>query len=232
MQAVLVAKDGTPLKESIAKILDSDKRIQRVDFDPLGKTFNIRQLFAHCFIYVDRSPSQLIINKLRETGCPLILIAEKYYEECCECELFIPIDDFFAPKYLGSFCENILGLRSLYDMEHHQNLSPLILVNKDREQWDRLITSEKPQNVNESTKCKLTPKQELFAQHYYEGSRDGLRDEEIIQKLGIGRSSYYRNLDCLRDLFGVLDNPALALKITTLVERGMLKFGAVNIFSF
>jgi hypothetical protein len=175
MQAVLVAEDGIPLSKSIAKILDSDRRIQRVDFNPLGKTFNIRQLFAHCFIYVARSPSPFIIDKLRETGCPLILIAEEYYEECCESELFIPIDDFFAPKYLGSFCENILGLRSLYDMEHQRDLSSSIFGDEDNKEWERLIAERSedsiPPNVHEPT-----PEQELAARPYFEESEKELCD--------------------------------------------------------
>jgi hypothetical protein len=175
MQAVLVAEDGIPLSQSIAKILDSDRRIQRVDLNPLGKTFNIRQLFAHCFIYVARSPIQLIIDKLRETGCPLILIAEEYYEECFESELFIPIDDFFAPKYLGSFCENILGLRSLYDMEYQRDLSSSIFGDEDNKEWDLLISERSqdsiPPNVHEPT-----PERELAARPYLEESEKELCD--------------------------------------------------------
>jgi hypothetical protein len=113
MQVLLIADPDLPLTKNIAKILDSDRRITRADLDPRIKIFNIRQRLAHCAIYVERSPSQLIINKLRDAGCPLILIAEEYYKS----DLFIPINDFFAPQYLGSFCNNIVGLRSLYDME-------------------------------------------------------------------------------------------------------------------
>jgi hypothetical protein len=185
-----------------------------------------------CAIYVDRNTDQSIIERLQENMCPLILVAD---QDCGNSCLFIQFNNFAES---ASAADPILliqsKLRSLYlpDVVRYQrNLFSLILSEEDTKKWERLIASEKPQDVNESTKYELTPEQELVARHYYEGSRDGLRDKEIIKELGKGRSSFYDILEGLRELFGVLDNHALALKLTTLVERGDLIFGRINTLS-
>jgi hypothetical protein len=230
MQILLIGNDDSPPKRKISLFLDlhadivrisiTSKSAEGIDLDNIG-----------CAIYVDRNPDQSIVDRLRSNNCPLILVAD---QDCSSSCLFIQFDKFAESAANDPILLIQAKLRSLYSpdiVKYQRNLFPLILTDEDKEIWERLKASEKQQNVNESTKYELTPEQELIALHYYEGSRDGLRDKEIIKELGKGRSSFYDALEGLRELFGVLDNPALALKLTTLVERGDLVFGRINTFS-
>lgn len=120
MQVLLIAQEKLPLKESIAKILDSEQKINRVDIDPRVVILDPKKILTDCFIYVDRSPSRSILDKLHETKRPLILIADTHYP----CHLFIPFDRFFDPTHLASFCENILNFTWRSDIDYQRNLLP------------------------------------------------------------------------------------------------------------
>jgi hypothetical protein len=120
MQVLLIAQEKLPLKESIAKILDSDTKINRVDIIPRALIFDPKKNLADCFIYVDRYLNCSIVDKLQETRRPLILIGDTNYP----CHLFIPFDRFFDPTHLVSFCENILNFTWRSSIDYQRNLLP------------------------------------------------------------------------------------------------------------
>lgn len=226
LQILLIGDDGSPPKKRISLFLDLHSDVAAIPITPAGVSC-IGLDNIGCAIYVDCDADPVIIDQLQEKKCPLILVADQDCRSSC---LFIPFKNFNE-----STADPILliqaKLRSLYlpdAVRYQRNLFPLILTNEDKGKWKRILESEKPHDNNQSTKYELTPEQELVALRYYEGSRDGLRDKEIIKELGKGRSSFYDILEGLRELFGVLDNPALALKLTTLVERGDLIFGRIS----
>lgn len=181
MQVLLIAQEKLPLKESIAKILDSDKKINRVDIVPRAVIFDPKKNLADCFIYVDQSPNRSILDNLHEAKRPLILIAGTHYPS----QLFIPFDDFFDPKHLGSFCENMLTLSSLYDIDYQPNLFPC----------DTRINANK---LHSST-AKNQNLTDIEKQVFNSWIR---RENRIIaaSRLNISLRTYYRILEKLKDL--------------------------------
>ena len=233
MQVALIGDDDSPQKQIIAKVLDSGRSVNRVALDPLAKNFNIRQRLVHCFIYVERSPNQIIIDKLAQANCPLVLIADTEHLS----SLFIPFDDFFSPEYLKTFWENILGLRSLYDMEYQRNLFPLILGDEDNKEWERLI-AERSHDSGWSTAHKLTArlddlqnvakfnqskgvekknqvsngKLSEIQQQVLNQIESGSSVAEILVALNISRRTYFRIISKAKNALGASSSLQLGLK--------------------
>ena len=181
MQVLLIAQEKLPLKESIAKILDSDKKINRVDIVPPAVIFDTKRILADSFIYVDRFPNRSIVDKLQETKHPLILIANEDYRS----QLFIPFDDFFAPKYLRNFCENILSLSSRFDIEQQRNLF--------------LHDTRSSTNKRHSA----TPNKQILTDIERQVYNSWIRRENRIiaaSRLNISLRTYHRVLEKLKDL--------------------------------
>jgi hypothetical protein len=175
MQIVLISEEDSPPRSLIVPVLNFHPKIQRTDFVLSTQTSDVTQRLAHCYIYIDRSPSQTLIDKLQETKSPLILIADEDYRS----QLFIAFDDLmptsFSAESLEIIAENINSLISLHEMEYQRNLFRQILTDEDKEEWDRLIFERSqdsiPPNVHEPT-----PEQELAARPYFEESEKELCD--------------------------------------------------------
>jgi hypothetical protein len=212
MQVALIGDDDSPQKQIIAKVLDSDRSINRVDLDPLAKGFNIRQRLIHCFIYAERSPSQVIIDQLQDANCPLVLIADTEHPS----HLFISFDDFFTPKCLDSFWENIFGLRSLHDMEYQRNLFPMILSDEDNEEWDLLIAEKSLDSFNNnierprsSVASDLTEEQRKVLEYWSKGKPES----EILSSLKMCRRKYFLILSEIKAAYGATTSRELLLKV-------------------
>jgi hypothetical protein len=184
MQVLLIAQEKLPLKESVAKILDSDKKINRVDIVPRSVILDPKKILADCFIYVDRSPSHSIVDKLRETKKPLILVADAYYPS----QLFIPFDNFFDPTHLANFCENILTLISRSPIQYQSNPFP-----RDTRSSSNQRHSSIPTNQN------LT---DIEKQVFNSWSN---RENRIIaaSRLNISLRTYHRTLEKAKILSGL-----------------------------
>lgn len=127
MQVLLIGESSLPPRNEIARLLDFNSRIQRSSLDLSTEENSIAQRFAHCFIYIDRSPNRSLIDKLQDTkigAAPLILIADTDYRS----ELYIPLDSLSDDgDGWKTFSENLLALVSLYGMEYQADLLSLVM---------------------------------------------------------------------------------------------------------
>lgn len=210
MQVVLIGDDDFPPKTLIRPILDFHSKIQRTDFVLSTETSVIMQFLADCFIYIERSPSKILIDQLQETGSPLILVADADYRS----QLFIPFDNFmptsFSAESLEVLTKNINSLASLYEMEYQRNLFPLILTDEGKEKREHLLTDGSHHNSGEAVVTdNLT---DIHKEVLLRWSK-GVPELEILNSLKICRRKYYGILTEIRVAYGVTTNRELLSKI-------------------
>jgi hypothetical protein len=169
MQIVFIGDDESPPKTLIVPILDFHPKIQRTDLVLSTQINDVTQRLAHCYIYIDRTPSRSLIDKLQNTRSPLILIANENYRS----QLFIPFDNLMptscSAESLEIITDNINSLISLHEMEYQRNIDRQIL--SDEDEWDRLI-SERSEDSVPPTVHEPTPEQKLVALPYLEESEE------------------------------------------------------------
>jgi hypothetical protein len=230
MQILVIGEDDAPPKSLVIPVLDFHPHIQRTEVSLLTEA-DITQRFAHCYIYIDRSPNQKLIDKLRETKGSLILIADDDYSS----DLFIDFDSI-TPNHcsalsLATITENIKSLVSLYELEYQTDFFAPILTDEDSERWRRLKSesSEDPNLLPASIKphetfhlIDLNKTQAKVASSFYYGTLNGLSKKSQHEQIGFSDPYYYEVLSGLRDLFFVKTYQLLFQKLDEAVKFGQL----------